>query len=95
MGVKPTRSEVLDLVMRNVSAVMAVEATRIHPDTRLSDDLHADSLDRVEVLERVEHELRRRGARVRVPEDELASLETVDQVAHRVHFHTGTGDHGR
>ena len=82
----PTPGDLLTLVIEQLCAVMAVDRDRVRPETRLSEDLHADSLDRVEMIERVEEALRRRGVAVRVPQDELAGLQTVGQAADRLHF---------
>jgi acyl carrier protein len=46
-------------------------------DVRFDQDLHADSLDLVEVVEGVERDLRRRGLAVSVADADLADLETV------------------
>ncbi len=80
-----TAEEVLALMVERVRDVMAVEgpglprgtrATRWR-DVRFDEDLHADSLDLVEMVEGVERELRSRGRKVSVGDADLADLDTV------------------
>jgi acyl carrier protein len=83
-----TSEEVLALMVERVRDVMAIEGTGLPRgtraaqwrDVRLDEDLHADSLDLVEMVEGVESELRRRGHRVSVDDADLADLDTVGDV---------------
>ena len=75
-----TRREVYVLVAERLSAILAVERTRITPRAHLAGDLHADSLDLVEAVESIEEALRRRGHDIRVSESAFGNWNTVDDV---------------
>jgi acyl carrier protein len=79
--------QVLPLLVRRVSEVMALDERRVGPGQRFDEDLHADSLDLVEVLEKVEADLRRSGIAIVLPDDALASVRTVQDAADRIAEH--------
>lgn len=79
-----TGQGILELVIHHVAAVLDVRRTQLTAATRFDDDLHADSLDLLEVVEVVERELGRRGLTARISDDEFAELRTVGEVAERV-----------
>jgi acyl carrier protein len=83
------RGTVLELVMERIRAVMVLDDVRLSEATRFDEDLHADSLDLVEVVESVERELRDRGVPAALPDDELTGVRTVGDVADRIVRHTG------
>ena len=82
-----TAEEVQRILVSHIRDVMALPGAgppRGASDwraVRLEDDLHADSLDLVEVVERVEQELGRRGVAVSLADSELAELATVGKLA--------------
>ena len=78
------RDDVLDLVMEHVRVVLELPAERVTADARFDEDLHADSLDLVEVVESVERALAGRGVAVSLPDEELLGLATVGQAAERI-----------
>ena len=78
------RSEVVDLVLQRVRAVLDLPADGVTAESRFDEDLHADSLDLVEVVESVERELSKRGVDISVPDDELLSMHTVGEAAQRI-----------
>lgn len=78
------RHEILDLLVERLAAVLAVEAGELDEDTRFDEDLHADSLDLVEVIEGVEQALAARGAAVTMSDEELVTLATVGEAADRL-----------
>jgi len=53
-------------------------------EVRFDEDLHADSLDLVEVMEGVEHALRADGYSVAVPDAELIALRTLGDAVDRL-----------
>jgi acyl carrier protein len=79
----PTTQEVLQLLAERVSTVLGVDDP-VTADTRFDEDLHADSLDLVEVVESVERSLRDQGYELSVDDDELLAAETVGQAAERI-----------
>lgn len=79
-----TPAEVWELLVDHLAAVMAVDARQVSSDTRFDEDLHADSLDVVEVIERVERELRARGEAAHISDEDLLGLRTVGEAAERI-----------
>lgn len=85
---------VLSVLVERVREVMAVDATDVGlaagapavswRAVRFDEDLHADSLDLVEVVEGVERDLRRRGVAVTLPDDQIAGLGTLGEAADRL-----------
>jgi acyl carrier protein len=75
------RAKILALLEQRLAVVLALDPTEIDEASRFDEDLHADSLDLVEVIEAVERELAERGSPVSVSDDELLGLETVGQAA--------------
>lgn len=75
---------VLELLTARLAAVLAIDPAVVTPDARFDEDLQADSLDLVEVIEGVEQDLRGRGIEVSMSDDELATLQTVGDAAGRL-----------
>lgn len=73
-------TDVVALLAERITAVLGVDAP-VTEQTRFDEDLHADSLDLVEVVESVEKELRDRGFTVSVDDDALLGAETVGEAA--------------
>lgn len=80
----PRTDDVLDLVLERVRVVLELPADRVTPASRFDEDLHADSLDLVEVVESVERALSARGYTVSLPDEELLALATVGEAAQRI-----------
>ena len=78
------REQVVDLVLQRVRMVLDLPADKVTSASRFDEDLHADSLDLVEVVESVERELAERGLNISVPDDELLSMQTVGEAAERI-----------
>ena len=66
---------VLEKVKAIVSEQFDVEEESITPDTNLSEDLEADSLDVVDLLMSIEDEFE-----IEVPDEEIENIKTVDQL---------------
>lgn len=79
------QQDILGLLVARLATVLAIEADEIGRESRFDEDLHADSLDLVEVIEGVERDLEGRGVAVRLPEDELLDVRTVGDAADRLH----------
>ena len=67
------------MVLEKVKAILSeqfdVEEDSITPDTNLSEDLEADSLDVVDLLMSIEDEFE-----IEVPDEEVENIKTVDQL---------------
>ena len=83
MSAGPTANEVLALLTERVATLLGVDDD-VTADTRFDEDLHADSLDLVEVVESVERTLRDKGYELSVDDDELLAAETVGEAAERI-----------
>jgi acyl carrier protein len=79
-----TVEEVAALVAARIAAVLALDV-EVGPQARFDEDLHADSLDLVEVIEGVEQDLAARGADVALDDEALLGLRTVGDAAVRLH----------
>ncbi|MGH8884038.1 MAG: acyl carrier protein [Egibacteraceae bacterium] len=93
-GSAVTAEEVLKLLVRRIGVVMTVAETQIDGASRLDEDLHADSLDLVEVVEGVEADLRARGVVVALPDAVLVTLRTVGDAAERIAAHAQSAPNG-
>lgn len=90
MSAEPTSADVLSLLAERITTVLGVDDLSVTADTRFDEDLHADSLDLVEVVESVERTLRERGFSLSVDDDALLAAETVGQAADRIAAGIGT-----
>lgn len=79
----PTTDEVLGLLADRITRVLGVD-TAVTADTRFDEDLHADSLDLVEVVESVESALREQGHDLAVDDDALLGALTVGEAAEHI-----------
>jgi acyl carrier protein len=75
---------VLGLLTDRLAVVLAIDAANIRSDSRFDEDLHADSLDLVEVVESVERILAEQGVHVSLPDEELVTVKTVSDAAERI-----------
>lgn len=67
-----TREEVFTLIRGRLAELMEREPDEISIDTRLSEDLEADSLDLVELAMAIEDELK-----LEIPDEQLEGIRTV------------------
>jgi acyl carrier protein len=84
-----TPEEVRQLVAARLTSVLALD-DEVDPEARFDEDLHADSLDLVEVIEGVERDLAERGVEVALADDELLELETVADAVRAIHAAAAT-----
>lgn len=67
------------MVLEKVKAILSeqfdVEEDSITPETNLTEDLEADSLDVVDLLMSIEDEFE-----IEVPDEEIENIKTVDQL---------------
>lgn len=84
MSAAPTTADVVTLLAERITTVLGIDGTDVTADTRFDEDLHADSLDLVEVVESVERTLRDQGYSLSVDDDALLAAETVGQAADRI-----------
>jgi acyl carrier protein len=71
-----TRNEVLELIRNHLSEELEVEPSRIQDETRFKEDLEADSLDLVALVQELEDR-----AGVRIPDEDAVKIVTVGDAA--------------
>ena len=76
--------DVLTLLSDKITVVLGLDDTEVTAATRFDEDLHADSLDLVEVVEGVEKALRDQGFTLQVDDDALLSARTVGEAAEHI-----------
>ena len=80
-----TGDEVLGLLRGAIATVLELDPTTVGPGTRFVEDLAADSLAIVEIVEVLEEELARRTGRpVRLEDEDLDALCTVSDAVAQV-----------
>jgi acyl carrier protein len=82
------RQGVLDLIRERLADILEVEPSSINEGDSFRDDLDADSLALIELVEALEEELGERTVGFRIDDDDLEDLKTVrdavDYVVSRV-----------
>ena len=64
-------SDVIDIL----SSELGVEKEKIKPESKIADDLGADSLDTVELVQVLEEKFK-----ISIPNDDVPKIRTVDEV---------------
>jgi acyl carrier protein len=70
------RHEVLELIRSHLAEELEVDPSRIQDDTRFKEDLEADSLDLVALVQELEDR-----CGVRIPDEDAVRIVTVGQAA--------------
>ena len=83
-----TRKDVFDLVRSQLAEILEIDPEGIHESSSFSEDLNADSLALIELVEALEEELAEREEGFRIEDEDLEELRTVrdavDYVTERV-----------
>ncbi len=74
---KLTRREVLDLVRNQLAEILEIEPSEIAESSSFADDLKADSLALIELVEALEEQLSDRIEGFRIDDEDLEDLRTV------------------
>lgn len=72
-----SREEILALVKDRLAEILEIEADAINEGDSFSDDLDADSLALIELVEAIEEELSERAVGFRIDDEDLEDLKTV------------------
>lgn len=72
-----TRAEVLDLVRNQLAEILEIDASGITESSSFADDLNADSLALIELVEALEEELSDKVEGFRIDDEDLEDLRTV------------------
>lgn len=86
-----TRQEVVDLVRDRLADILEVEPDKINEGDSFADDLDADSLALIELVEALEEELGERTVGFRIEDEDLQDLKTVRDAVDYVHSRVGDG----
>jgi acyl carrier protein len=71
------RAEVFELIRDRLADILEVDASDISEGQSFSDDLEADSLALIELVEAIEEELSSRVSDFRIEDEDLEDLKTV------------------
>ena len=71
------RAEIVTLVTERLAEILEIEPSEINEGDSFSDDLEADSLALIELVEAIEEELSERTVGFRIDDEDLEDLRTV------------------
>lgn len=71
------REQVLDLVRVQLADILEIDPSGISESSSFAEDLNADSLALIELVEALEEELSRRVSGFRIDDEDLEDLRTV------------------
>ena len=72
-----SRDEIFELIRERLAEILEVDPARITESSSFTDDLDADSLALIELVEALEEELARQRPGFRIDDDDLEGLKTV------------------
>ncbi|MEZ5410789.1 MAG: phosphopantetheine-binding protein [Acidimicrobiales bacterium] len=84
-----SRDEIVTLVRDRLSDILEIEPEQIKEGDSFSDDLDADSLALIELVEALEEELADRTVGFRIEDEDLQDLKTVRDAVDYVHSRVG------
>jgi len=71
------REEVVELIRDRLADILEIDPATIHEGDSFADDLDADSLALIELVEALEEELGERSVGFRIEDEDLEDLKTV------------------
>lgn len=71
------RDEIVGIIRDRLAEILEIEPAGIGEGDSFQDDLDADSLALIELVEAIEEELGERGLEIRIEDDDLEDLKTV------------------
>jgi len=74
---KLDRAEVFEIVRANLADILEIDASSISEGQSFSDDLEADSLALIELVEALEEDFAERSIGFRIEDEDLEDLKTV------------------
>ncbi len=83
------RSQVLDLIRDLLADILEIEPTVISESSSFAEDLDADSLALIELVEGLEEELGERSVGFRIDDEDLEDLRTVRDAVDYVYAKLG------
>ena len=86
------RQQVFELIRDRLSDILELDPQAIAESASFSDDLNADSLALIELVEALEEELGERTVGFRIEDEDLEDLKTVRDAVDYVVAKLGTGE---
>ena len=86
-----TRDEIFGIVRDRLADILEIEPDGITEGQSFVDDLDADSLALIELVEALEEELSERTTGFRIDDEDLADLKTVRDAVDYVYARTSNG----
>lgn len=83
------RAAILDLVRERLAEILEIEPGEINEGDSFVDDLDADSLALIELVEALEEELGERSVGFRIDDEDLEDLKTIRDAVDYVHSRLG------
>ena len=83
------RGAILDLVRERLAEILEIEPSSINEGDSFVDDLDADSLAPIELVEAIEEELGERSVGFRIDDEDLEDLKSVRDAVDYVHARLG------
>ena len=84
-----SRDDVVGLIRDRLADILEIEPDQIREGDSFSDDLDADSLALIELVEALEEELAERTVGFRIEDEDLQDLKTVRDAIDYVHGRVG------
>jgi acyl carrier protein len=91
MAVEMSRSDVFELVRDRLADILEVDPAAINEGASFADDLDADSLALIELVEALEEELASKVEGFRIEDDDLEDLKSVRDAVDYVHGRVSAG----
>lgn len=86
-----TRTEIFEIVRDRLADILEIEPSTISEGQSFVDDLDADSLALIELVEALEESLSERTGGFRIEDEDLADLKTVRDAVDYVHDRAVSG----
>ena len=86
-----TRGEIFDLIRDRLADILEIEPDQIREGDSFADDLDADSLALIELVEALEEELGERTVGFRIEDEDLQDLKSVRDAVDYVDGKAGSG----
>lgn len=80
-----TRQEIVSLVQDRLADILEIEPGKITENSSFSEDLDADSLALIELVEALEADLREKAPEFRIEDEDLEDLRTIRDAVDYVH----------
>ena len=84
-------NEVFRIIRERLADILEIEESRITLEASFTEDLSADSLALIELVEAIEQELEDRTEGFRIEDEDLAELRTVREAVEYVVERVGSG----